>query len=82
MNEGRLRVWLVLRKALEDDRVGAFAEHTNLAVRPTDDSAHALPGRVELANVQDLVLEPCALDVDEDGLGLARLRRRLAMGTD
>ena len=71
MRESLLREGLVLAESLQDDRVRALAEELDLAVRAPHDGRHALPRRVELADVEDLVLEALAVDVHEHRLWLA-----------
>lgn len=56
------------RQALKDDRIGTLAVQLDLAFRRPDDRRHAFPRRVELEDVQDLVLALLAVDADKDGL--------------
>lgn len=65
MHKRLVGVRLILAEPLEDDRVRAFTEQLDLAVRTTNDRRHALAGRVELAHVEDLVLQRLAVRVDE-----------------
>lgn len=72
---------LMLAQPLENDRVRTFTVQLDLAVRRTDDRRHALPGRIELAHVQDLVLVRPSLDVDKRRLRFASLTRRVEIRT-
>ena len=66
---------LVLAKALKNHRVRTLAEELDLAVGAPNDCRHALARRIELADVEDLVLERRAVHVDEHRLGLPGLLR-------
>ena len=74
MKQSLLDVGLVLAKTLKDDGVGTLAKHFDLASRTADDRGHALASRVELADVQNVILVVTSPDVDDDRLWLARLR--------
>mgnify|MGYP006886178227 CR=1 FL=1 len=62
------------REALKDDRVGALAVELDLAIGHAHDGRHTLACRVELEDVEDLILTLPAVDGDKDRLRLARLR--------
>ena len=57
VQERLLRERLILAETLQDDRVRALAEQLDLSVWAPDYRGHALARRVELADVQDFVLE-------------------------
>lgn len=73
MGHGRLHQRIIGCEPLKDNRVGALGVELDSAVGATDDGRHALACRVELANVENLVLARLALNVDKDRLGLAGL---------
>lgn len=56
---------LMLAQSLENDRVRTLTVQLNLSVRCAHDRRHALPCRVELAYIQDLVLDRLPIDVDK-----------------
>lgn len=58
-------------ETLVDDSVSALAVQLDLAARRPDDRRHALPGRIEFADVEDLILLVPPEDVDEDRSRLA-----------
>lgn len=62
-----------LRESIKDDSVRSLAVELDLAARRPDDGRHPLPGRVELAHVEDLVLLVPAEHVDKDGPRLSRV---------
>ena len=73
MQKRFLRVGLVLTETFKNDSIRPLAEQLDFAVRTPHDRRHTLPGRVELANVQDFILERLTVDVDEHRFRLAGL---------
>jgi hypothetical protein len=74
MDHGSLSIRLVGTEALQDDSIGPFAIDFNFSIRASDDSRHALPRRVELANIKDLILKRLALNFDKNRFRLSDLK--------
>lgn len=51
MSKGRILERLVGTESLEDNRIGAFAVKLDPSIRSTDNGRHALPRRVEFADI-------------------------------
>ena len=57
---------LIGTEALSNDGVGTLAVQLDSPIRTSDDCGHALPRRIELANVKDLEFLIHAVDLDEN----------------
>ncbi|GKT53098.1 hypothetical protein ColTof3_00437 [Colletotrichum tofieldiae] len=71
MTQGRFNVRVLVVQALKDDGIGTLAVDADLSIRASVDSRHTLPGGVEFANGQELVLELASSCLDEYGPRLA-----------
>jgi hypothetical protein len=56
MHKRWLAKLLICGEALVYDGIGAFGVQLDPAVRASDNRRHSLPGRVEFADIKDLVL--------------------------
>lgn len=65
--------FLVWCQSLVDDRVRAFGVQLDSTVWPSDDCGHPLSGRVELADIEHLVLFRPTVHINKDRFGLSRL---------
>lgn len=68
-------IGLIWAQTLEDNGIRALAVKLDLPIRAANDSRHALPGRIELANIQYLVLLSDAENIDKDRFWLPSLYR-------
>ena len=73
VHECLLSVRLICAETLQYDCVCALAEHLDLAIGAPDDRGHPFPRGVELAHVEDLILQTRTSNVDENRLRFAGL---------
>ena len=70
MNQSLFSVRLVLVQTLKNDSIGTLSEHLDLAIGTANDRRHPLTRRVELTDIQNLILVVSAADTDEYRFGL------------
>lgn len=73
MGQGSLSVRVVLAESSQNDSIGTFAVELDATVRHADDGRHALPRRVEFADVKHLILLLLPASLDEHRGRLPRL---------
>jgi hypothetical protein len=73
VDQSGICVRLIATESLKYDGVSTLAVQLDSPIRASDDCRHALPCRIELANVKDLEFLIHAVDFDENRLGFASL---------
>ena len=66
MDHSGIRIRLVGTESLEYNGISTLAVQLDFSIRTSDNCRHALPGRIELADVKDLEFLIYSVDFDEN----------------